>query len=170
MRNISVFQQLFYSGPPFETLYRDYALQHHIDKQAAVQAVDDILINAPTHKVWEVLADVNSWASSNPIFSNVRFQSEIAVGAKGSFRLNGFPIKATFAVVDPGHELSWVGEALWTKAIDRLVLEPTLDGSTRLRLEESLAGVLVPLMSSSARLHKQHQMSLGNFKAAAEAA
>jgi hypothetical protein len=58
-----------------------------------------------------VLADVNSWASSNPIFSDVRFESGIAVGAKGSFRLNGFPIRATFAIVDPGHELSWVGEA-----------------------------------------------------------
>lgn len=165
-----MFRQLFYSGPPLETLYREYAQHHRIDKQAAVQAVDDILINAPTDKVWEVLADVNSWPSSNPIFSDIRFQSGIAIGAKGSFRLNGFPIKATFAVVDPGHELSWVGEALWTKAIDRLVLEPTPDGSTRLRLEESLAGVLVPFMSSSARLHKQHQMSLRNFKAAAEAA
>lgn len=170
MKNIPMFQQLFYSGPPLETLYRDYALQHRIDKQAPVQAVDDILINAPTHKVWEVLVAVNSWATLNPIFSDVRFQSGVAVGVKGSFRLNGFPIKATLAVVDPGHELSWVGEALWTKAIDRLVLEPTPDGTTRLRLEESLAGALVPLMSSSARLHKQHQMSLRNFKAAAEAA
>lgn len=132
MKYIYLFQQLFYSGPPLETLYRDYALQHRIDKQAAVQAVDDILINAPNDKVWEVLADVNLWASSNPIFSDVRFQSGMAVGAKGSFRLNGFPIRATFAIVDPGHELSWVGEALWTKAIDRLVLEPTPDGTTRL--------------------------------------
>jgi len=150
-------------------LYREYAQHHRIDRQAAVQAIDDILINAPADKVWTVLADVNSWASSNPIFSNVQFPSEIVVGAKGSFRLNGFPIKATFAVVNPGHELSWVGEALWTKAIDRLVLESMSSGSTRLQMEESLAGFLVPLMSSSTRRHEQHRMSLRNFKAAAEA-
>jgi hypothetical protein len=36
MKYIYLFQQLFYSGSPLEALYRDYALQHRIDKQAAV--------------------------------------------------------------------------------------------------------------------------------------
>jgi hypothetical protein len=69
----------------------------------------------------------------------------------------------------PGRELTWTGVSLWTKAIDRFVLEPFSNNKTRLRLEESLAGAFVPLMSSSPSLHQQHQASLSSIKKAVEA-
>jgi hypothetical protein len=91
----------------------------------------------------------------------------VSVGARASFKLNGFPIKATFAIVEPDHELTWVGAALRTKAIDRLVLEP-VNGTTRLIRHESIAGAFSPVILPRARLHEQHRASLQHFKLAAE--
>jgi hypothetical protein len=160
-------RQVFYGGPSLEVLYQEYAQKHRIDDQAPIQASDEIVINAPTGAVWKVLINVAGWPAFNPLFRNVRLESDVSVGARASFKLNGFSIKATFAVVESGRELTWVGTALWTRAIDRLVLEP-INGTTRLTVHESIAGAFVPLMFSCARLHEQHQASLQNFKLAAE--
>jgi hypothetical protein len=160
-------RQVFYGGPSLKVLYREYAQKHRIDDQAPIQATDEIVINAPPGAVWRVLINIADWPVFNPVFSDVHLESAVSVGARASFKLNGFPIKATFAVVEPGHELTWVGVALWTKAIDRLVLEP-LNGTTRVTLHESLAGALVSLMFSRPRLHEQHQASLKNMTLAAE--
>jgi hypothetical protein len=160
-------RQAFYGGPSLIVLYQEYAQKHRVDDQAPIQASDEIMINAPTEAVWRVLIDIADWPVFNPVFSDVRLESDVSVGARASFKLNGFPIKATFAVVEPAHELTWVGAALWTKAIDRLVLEP-VDRTTRLTIHESIAGAFVPLMFSRARLHEQHRASLKNFKVAAE--
>jgi hypothetical protein len=160
-------RQVFYGGPSLKVLYQEYAQKHRIDDQAPIQASDDIMINAPSGAVWTVLITIADWPVFNPVFSNVRLESDVSVGTRASFKLNGLPIKATFAVVEPVHELSWVGAALWTKAIDRLVLEP-VNGTTRLTIHESIAGAFVPVMISRARLHEQHRASLRNFKLAAE--
>ena len=98
----------------------------------------------------------------------MRLDSAVAVDARFSWAIGGTRIKSVFAVVEPGRELSWTGSALWTKAIDRHVLAPTEDGATHHYLEESLAGVLVPLLFSSAKLNAQHRRWLTAFKAAAE--
>lgn len=159
--------RLFYGGPPFGTLYQDYARRHRVDDRAPIQASDAVVINAPSAAVWKVVINVAGWPAFNPLFRGVHLVSDVAAGARASFRLNGFPITATFADVEPGRELTWVGVALWTRAIDRLVLEPS-EGATRLTMHESIAGAFVPLMLSRARLHAQHQASLKRFKLAAE--
>jgi hypothetical protein len=148
-------------------LYQEYAQRHRIHDQAPIQASDDIIINAPTGAVWRVLIHITGWPVFNPVFRDVRLVSDVSVGARPSFKFNGFPIKATFAIVEPDHELTWVGAARWTKAIDRLVLEP-VNGTTRLILHESSAGAFSPVMFSRARLHEQHRTSLLHFKLAAE--
>jgi hypothetical protein len=73
-------------------------------------------------------------------------------------------LKGTFAVVKPNQERTWVGRSLWTKAIDRHVVEAISNETTRLHLEESLSGIFVPLMFSSARLLSQHQGWLHTIK------
>lgn len=149
--------RLFYQGPPFATLYAEYAQKGRIDEKAAIKASGEITINAPIEHVWNVLVDLSSWPKSDPNFSDVRLESTVSVGAKASFKIKGFPIRGTFAVVSPNQELTWVGTSLWTKAIDRHLVEARSNEATRLYLEESLSGILVPLMFSSARLLRQHQ-------------
>ena len=160
-----MFSKVFYQGPSFEILYADYAMKGKLDDRAAIKASGEIEINAPVDQVWEVLIDLSAWPRFDPNFSDVKLASTIAVGARASFKIRGFPIQGTFAVVRPNHELTWVGKSLWTKAIDRHVVETKSNNVTRLYIEESLSGVFVPLMFSSTRLLMQHQEWLKAMKA-----
>jgi hypothetical protein len=163
-------KQLFYHGPSFTTLYTDYALKGKIDEKAAIKASGEIHINAPIDKVWNVLVNLSSWPHFDPNFSDVKLESTVSVGAKASFKIKGFPIQGTFAVVRSNQELTWVGTSLWTKAIDRHIVEAISNKTTRLYLEESLSGVFVPLMFTSARLLHQHQGWLNAIKTYVETA
>lgn len=160
--------KLFYSGPTTATLITDYAKKGRIDEQAAVQARDSIDINASASQVWRVLMRMDEWPKFNLVISDVRLRQGLNVDAPGSMKINGFPIKFTIAVVEPEKELTWVGTSLWTKAIDQLIIEAVSEGKTKLHLNESLAGMFVPWMSSSDRLHQQHMASLQSLKEAAE--
>ncbi len=156
--------KLFYQGPSFDALYTQYALKGKIDDRAAIKASGEIDINAPINQVWGVLVDLPSWPRFDPNFGDVKLASTVAVGAQASFKIRGFPIQGTFAVVRPNQELTWVGKSLWTKAIDRHVVEARSNNVTRLYIEESLSGVFVPLMFSNARLVRQHQEWLSAMK------
>lgn len=162
--------KLFYSGPSLTDLHENYAKKSRVDEQAGSLSKDSVDIKADAATVWDILHDVATWPTFNKLVSAVTLPDGVAVDAKGSFKLNGFPVSFTFAVVDPGRELTWTGSSLWTKAVDQLVIERLTDATSRLHLNESLAGAFVPWMSSSARLRTQHQASLAYFKQAAEAA
>jgi hypothetical protein len=84
--------------------------------------------------------------------------------------IRGMRIHIKFAVIDPNHELAWTGTALWTKAVERLVLERLSSETTRLHLHESLAGAFMTLFLDNARWRRQHLTSLASFKQACEAA
>src|SRR5690606_27771697 len=53
-----------------------------------------------------------AWPSIAPMFQDVKLASTVAVDAEFSFRLNNFPIRARFAVVQPNAELTWTGTSL----------------------------------------------------------
>ena len=161
-------KQLFYSGPTIEVLHEEYAKRSRIDEAAPVKSSGEIRIEAPVERVWELLTDIRGWEDWAPDVHDVRLDSAMAVDSRFSWAIGRTRIKSVFAVVEPGRELTWTGAALWTKAVDRHVLEPTDDGATRHYVEESLAGLLVPLLFSSAKLNAQHQRWLTAFKAAAE--
>jgi hypothetical protein len=161
-------KQLFYSGPPIEVLHEEYAKRGRIDEAASVKGSGEIRIEAPVERVWELLTDLCGWEDWAPSVHDVYLDSAVAIDTPFTWSIGRTRIKSVFAVVEPGRELTWTGTALWTKAIDRHVLAPTEDGATRHYMEESLAGVLVPLFFNGAKLNAQHQRWLTAFKAAAE--
>ena len=159
--------KLFYNGPSFDALIEQYAKQGRIDDAAPIIASQDIEINAPADIVWEIVADIAGYPSLDPAFSDVKV-SDIKVGAPLSLKIKGAPIRATLAVIEPNKELTWVGKSFWTKAVDRHIIEPLDNNRTRLRMDESLAGVLVPLFFSAERLKQQHRAWLSGVKRSAE--
>jgi hypothetical protein len=163
-------KRLFYGGPSSGILHEEYAKRGRIDEWAPVKSSGEIRIGAPVELVWELLTDLRSWEDWAPGVHDVRLDSAVAVDARFTWSIGLTRIKSVFAIVEPGRELTWTGAALWTKAVDRHVLEPLEDGATRLYMEESLAGLLVPLFFSSAKLEVQHQRWLTAFKAVAEGA
>jgi len=77
-------------------------------------------------------------------------------------------IKSRFAVVDPGREITWTGVSSGFKVVHRHLLEATSDGGTRVRCEESMAGPLLVLFYSSAKMQADIKKWLTALKAAAE--
>ena len=164
----SKLKRLFYGGPSIGVLHEEYTKRGHIDERAPVKSSGEIRIGAPVELVWELLTDLRGWEGWAPGVHDVRLYSAVAVDARFSWSMGRTRIKSVIAKVEPGRELTWTGAALWTKAVDRHVLESTEDGATRLYVEESLAGALVPLLFSRAKLEVQHQRWLAALKAVAE--
>jgi hypothetical protein len=167
-RESGMLERLFYGGPSFGVLHEEYAKRGRIDERAPVKASGEIRIEAPVERVWALLRDLRGWEGWAPRVHDVRLDSAVAVDASFSWSIGRTRIKSVLAIVEPGRELTWTGAALWTKAVDRHVLEPTEDGATRLYIEESLAGALVPLLFGSAKLEVQHRRWLAAFKEVAE--
>lgn len=163
-----ILKRLFYGGPTIGVLHEEYAKKGCIDEEAPVKASGGVRIEAPVERVWELLIDLPGWEAWAPDVHGVRLGSAVAADAAFSWAIGRTRIESRFAVVKPGRELTWTGAALWTRAVDRHVLEPTGDGATLHYIEESLAGVLVPLFFGSAKLKAQHERWPAALKSAAE--
>ncbi len=103
-------KQVFYSGPPFETLHEDYAKKGRIDENAVIKTASEIDIAAPVERVWNQLINLSEWPVIDPSFQNVQLESNVEEDAYFRFVLNSFPIRAKFAVVVPNRELTEIVE------------------------------------------------------------
>ncbi len=149
--------KIFYNGPSYDKLFKEYAQKGLIDEKAAIKSSFEGIIKAPIAKVWDILFNFQEWPRIDPSFSEVKLESTVSAGARMSFKSKGFQINAKFAVVNPENELTWVGRSLWTKGIDRHVLQSMPDGNTKVYFEESISGFFVPLLYSSETLHGQQK-------------
>jgi hypothetical protein len=150
-----MFSKLFYFGPSLNELHDEYAKRHRIDEAAPLKSLSDLEINAPPSLVWEAVTDLHGWSQWAPAVE-VLERAEIRPDTKFKWKLNGATIQSTFAVVDNQRELNWTGIFFGFKAVDRIILEPLDGGGTRVLIEESLAGPLLPLLYSSAKLRTNH--------------
>ena len=147
--------KLLYFGPPLPALHEQYAKSRRVDRRAPLVSSSSIEIKAPVSAVWRVVVDVSSWPgwASGVEITQMTF---VRPDERFKWKLNRVPIQAKFAVVDLERELSWTGQMLFFRAIDRCILEPIDNNLTRVTFEESLAGPLLPLLYSSSQLQKNH--------------
>ena len=161
-------EQLFYRAPSIDVLHEEYAKKGRIDARAPVGAAQEIRIEAPVGRVWELLVNVPAWGTRDRAVHDVHLDSTVAADAQFT-RVNGHArIRSRFAVVDPGRELAWTGVSTGANAVDRHVLEATGGAATRVRSEESLAGPLLVLFYNSAKLQTGMEQWLTALKTAAE--
>ena len=159
--------KLFYTGPSLDTLHEEYAKKSRIDEQAPLISVASITIDAPGPAVWAVLSDVAGWPAWYPEFTVLELD-QVRPGAPMRWKLGGLTMRSTFAVVNPGHELTWTGRFLGYKAVDQHLLEPAGNGRTTVTIRESLAGPLLPLLYRPSRLQAGHQRWLTALKTTLE--
>jgi len=160
--------QLLYRGPSIEALHQQYAKRERIDSRAPVTAAYEVEIDAPVQRVWDLLADPLAWPSFAPEVHDVHLDAPAAVDTRFTWANGRSRIKSRFAVVDPGREITWTGVSSGFKAVHRHLLEATSDGATRVRSEESIAGSLLVLFYSSAKLQAGIEAWLTGLKTAAE--
>ncbi|MEV0825033.1 SRPBCC family protein [Nonomuraea rubra] len=143
---------LFYTGPSLEVLHEQYAKHGRIDPEATVHAAAEVVVHSPADVVWQVLTDPDCWQQSDPAIREVRFTCGVRPDAPFHWRNGRTRVVSRFAVVRPHEELTWTGVAAGARAVHRHVLTGTAVGVTRLRTEESMAGPLLTLFYSSAKL------------------
>ena len=160
--------QLLYRGPSIEELHQQYAKRERIDRRAPVTAACEVEIDAPVQRVWELLADPMAWPSFAPDVHDVHLDAPVAVDTRFTWVNGRSQMKSRFAVVDPGREITWTGVSSGSRAVHRHLLEATGDGATRVRSEESIAGPLLVLFYSSAKLQAGIEAWLNGLKTAAE--
>jgi uncharacterized protein YndB with AHSA1/START domain len=160
--------QLLYRGPSIEALHQQYAKRERIDRQAPVTAAYEVEIDAPVQRVWELLGDPMAWPRFAPEVHDVHLDGPVAVDTRFTWANGRSRMKSRFAVVDPGREITWTGVSAGARAVHRHLLEATGAGSTRVRCEESIAGPLLVLFYSSAKLQAGMETWLNGLKAAAE--
>jgi hypothetical protein len=159
--------RLFYTGPSLAVLHSEYARRGRIDAAAPVTNTSSLLVGASVRQVWAALCDLRNRATWDPDF-RLRELAHVTPGASFRWTIRGARIRSTFAVVDPERELTWTGTSTGLKAVDRNLLEPVDSGRTRVTVQESLAGPLLTLFYSPAKLRAGHEAYLTALKTAVE--
>lgn len=157
-------RSMFSFGPSLASLHSEYAMRHRIDAAAPVTSNSSIVIDAAPAEVWSVLSDLRRWPDWSPTRRILRLE-EMVPGASFRWRLGPVRITSTFAVVEPGHELTWTGVVAGYKAVDQQVLEALPGGRTRVTIRESLAGPLVTMVFGAAKLRAGHEQYLAELQA-----
>lgn len=162
--------RLFYGGPSLDVLHEEHAKKGRIDEETPVKASREVRIEAPGERVWELLSDPRGWGAWYPDIHDVRLDSGVMADARFTWANGKARMRSRFAVVEAGREITWTGVSSGAKAVHRHVLKPTDGGgATRLFTEESIAGPLLVLFYSSAKLHAGMEKWLSALKSAGEA-
>ena len=160
---------LFYTGPSITILHEEYAKKSRIDDRAAIQGRREIIIAAPIERVWEKLSDVPSWNSNlEPGVKDIQLENGVTVDGHFTRVKGGAKMKARFAVIDAPQEIAWTGAAFGAKVIHRFTLESTDENTTRVTVEESMAGPLFGLLFNNKKLDAILIESLDTLKQASE--
>ncbi|GAB2648341.1 SRPBCC family protein [Kribbella swartbergensis] len=165
-----MFSSLLYTGPSITLLHEEYAKKHRIDDRAAIQGHRGIRIGAPIERVWQLLSDVPRWSDNlEPGVRDIHLDEGVTVDGRFTRTRSGARMRARFAVIDAPHEIAWTGSAFGAKVVHRFLLEPIDDESTRVVVEESMAGPLLGLFFNNKKLDDVLAESLTTLKQAAEA-
>lgn len=108
----------------------------------------EIHINAPSEKVWSILADFESYPSWNPFVHSLT--GEVEKGKKIKVALPGMNFTPTVLAFEENKEFRWIGHLLFKGLFDgehSFVLIQNSDGTTTFRHSEKFNGLLVKLFS-----------------------
>lgn len=137
-----------------------------INSDASLRDSQSIIINAPIDKVWDILADMESWPEWNENIKSVSVPA-FKEGQQFKWSINGSKINSTIRKIQAPEVLSWTGSAMGMKAIHVWTLEDAGDNQTIVSTEESLQGFFT-LFFSHQKLHDTLLSWLNRLKQRAE--
>lgn len=140
-----------------------------INTNAPAFARHHIVIEAPIHRIWNLLSDINHWPLWNPTITYSRLEGPFSPGTVFRWRSQGASIVSTLQEVIPEKRLSWNGKAFGAKAIHVWELKPQ-DSAVMVKTEESFDGFIVWLLKGMMQktLDQSLQSWLSCLKQAAE--
>ncbi len=150
-------------------VFTSYAVTESINKNAPVKTYQEITINAPAQKVYQMMSDIGHWKDWHSDVEDPKLNGPFKKGSSFDWKSGGLTIHSTLHTVVPGHTIGWSGKAFGAFAIHNWSFIEH-DGRTTIKVEESMEGWLVSLLSSTFQkgLENSLQIWLKNLKTKAE--
>ncbi|HTL08809.1 MAG TPA: SRPBCC family protein [Chitinophagaceae bacterium] len=120
-----------------------------INQQAPVQCTQSILINASAATVWQWLTGINEWSQWQQQIPVAKAAGKVAAGTPFHWKTGGATIRSTVHTAQPFTSFGWTGNTMGLYAIHNWTLQEQVDGSTLVRVEESMEGWLARLFKKS---------------------
>src|SRR5690242_19239509 len=117
-----------------------------IDQHAPATTRQERHVAAAPERVFALLSDVAAWPDWQDHVRSVEVTGALAVGTTFRWRSRGVTITSTVEVLERPRTIGWSGRAVGTRARHVWHLEPTADGGTLVRTEESMSGWLPRLL------------------------
>lgn len=140
-----------------------------IEQNAPLVARKEIIINAPVEQVWQKLTDFKNWPKWQKDIFKVQVSGPLKRGTKLKWLALGALISSTIHTAEENKSLGWSGITIGMRAIHNWYFESQGD-TTKVVTEESLAGILPPLIKAFQPQFLDHNLesALKSLKAAVE--
>ncbi|GAA4160799.1 hypothetical protein GCM10022217_25430 [Chryseobacterium ginsenosidimutans] len=150
-------------------VFTSYSVSESINKEAPVKTYQEITINAPAQKVYQIMSDIDHWTDWYSDVEDPKLNGPFKKGSSFDWKSGGLTIHSTLHTVQPGHKIGWSGKAFGAFAIHNWSFTEH-DGKTTVKVEESMEGWLVSLMNKTFQkgLENSLQIWLKNLKFKAE--
>ncbi|SHM76555.1 SRPBCC family protein [Chitinophaga sp. CF418] len=150
-------------------LHSSYAVSPSINKNAPVITYQEITINASAQKVYQVMSDIDHWATWHLDVEDPKLTGPFEKGSSFDWKSGGLTIHSTLHTVSRGHKIGWSGKAFGAFAIHNWSFVEN-NGQTTVKVEESMEGWMVTLMRNKFQKGLEHslQVWLKNLKVKAE--
>ena len=156
-------------GPGLASL-QSLARAGDVQRDAPRHARQDVVINAPVHRVWQCLANVAAWPTWNAAVRSSEAPSSVTGDAMFRWDNHGSDIHAQLGLVRQDHVLAWSDTASTAKAIHVWRLSEVSHDVTRVEVEETMDGFLVSTFYSGYELDQTLATWLFSLKSVAERA
>ena len=139
-----------------------------INRRAPVILAGEIEIAAPLERVWDVLTTIDSWPNWNPEVTAAALEGDLAAGSVFRWKA-GARLTSRLAHVEPPRMIAWTGTSMGLNAVHIYTLERR-DGTTSVKTEESVAGLLARLFTRPlrAKMNTSIRKGLQSLKIEAE--
>lgn len=150
-------------------VFTSYTVSESINKEAPVKTYRQITINAPVQKVYGIMSDINHWEEWHTDVKDPKLNGAFRKGSSFDWKSGGLTIHSTLHTVSPNRKIGWSGKAFGAFAIHNWSFVEQ-NGMTTVKVEESMEGWLVSLMSKTFQkgLENSLQVWLQNLKMKAE--
>lgn len=140
-----------------------------INKDAPVTSQSEIIIDAPTEKVWQILTNINDWPSWQKEVTESTLKEEASEGVEFKWKAGGLSFTSQIHTIDSKMKFGWTGKTLGASAIHNWFFTENGD-KTKVRVEESLQGVFPRMFKGyfQRNLDKGVNQNLMDLKTASE--
>lgn len=136
----------------------------------AIEIKTEIVINASTKRIWEILTDFENYPNWNPFIKSIT--GKVKVGNKITARIeppeaSGMTFKPTVLAYEHEKELRWIGTLLFKGLFDgehQFKLIANTNGTTTFKQSEKFKGILVPLFKKQLNNNTKRGFEAMNLK------